>query len=1104
MALQFIFGRAHSGKTQYILDRAYELYNEEKPIIIVVPEQFTHLAEKRVLSKIGSIRQNICEVLSFDRIAKKINSAFPSPKKTLSAVGQSLIISELLANIDYKYYKSAHETAGFCDVCLEEISEFKKYLISPEMILEASKKTDNVALSLKLQDLYSIYIAYENSINEKFNDSDDTLNILRENLDNYRPYKGVTFLFDEFSSFNPQERSIISSIASQAENVYISLCGDPSPLYTQLFRPTLETARLIKEECMLSGCKCEKDIILKNSFYANHELCHLEKYLYVNPIKKFEKTCPGITVSSFENPYSEVETLAKSITNLIRTQNVRYRDIGIVCSDMDAYGFIIKSVFDIYEIPYFIDEKAPVLDHSIVSFVINILDVYINSYSAETVVNFLKSGCVEVDREAVYTAENYILATSASKNTWLSDEKWNKSIEKFCGDNKLKLSYLNEVRNKFVLRLASFHDTIKGRHTVKFITQKLYEFLIESDFDKSISEYIRLFKSENNIYMAKQYEKVWKTLIDAFDELVYILGDKTVNVTEYRKHLSTALGQQKTGVIPTSLDEIIVGDVKRSKSEFVDYQFVLGVNDSLFPASSNADSALTDEEKDHLTSFGVRLSFGMSEKAYFDRFLEYSILTHPQKQLAVSYSYSDADFSALRPAFIITVIKNIFTNVSQLTKDKNDFEFTSLTKSRAKEILSEAISCVQRGEKYVDESWKDIYQYFSKSDADYDFSDIEKFVKNQGHILKIDSSLTDIMFNDEFYSTISRIQKYNSCRYAYYLEYMLRLKEKDLFGIKGTDIGTVVHEIIERLFEDIKQKNIPLETTNESYFLKESERMLCEYTDAMREISGELSAKELYSVSRLKTSLVRSIMAIRDHIINSKFVPLGHEIVFDNDNIGCIDIVLDNGKTLKITGKIDRADYFTNEDGTYIRVIDYKTGNKTFSFTDMFYGLDVQLLVYMNALVSKTENAYPAGALYFKIQNPVKSYDSHPDEEEIGEKMISLSKMDGVVSDNPKVLEAYSPGSFSSRNKLSHTQFKMLGEYMNSVIKNSAQSLCEGYIDINPYSKSGDDNSCMFCPYESICNFQNCDSLSYRKLSPVKSSSAAFEKISEKIDKEGK
>lgn len=1101
MSLQFIFGRAHSGKTQFVLDKAKELYDNGESVIVMVPEQFTHLAEKRLISKLGSLQYDKAEVLSFDRLSNRINSLYPTNTKNLNSIGKSLIISEILEDTELLYYKKAKETVGFSDACNSEISEFKKYMISPEQLLNASEKTKNKALSLKLKDLSAIYTKYEDKLLNDFSDSDDSLGILAEILEKHKPYTDTTFIFDEFSSFNPQEIQIISLLACQAKNVYMTFCADLSDEYSLLFKSTIEMSAKIKKKCHESGCIILPDIRLTNSFYANKELCLLEKYLYADKMRTFEDKCPNIRVFKSENPYSEVERAATQICLLVRTGKVRYRDIGVVCADIDSYGCIFKSVFNSYDIPFFIDEKTNVLEHSIVCFVINIFDVYLNSYNEETVTNFLKSGCIDADRKSIFITDNFIMATRATKNTWLSDERWNKTVE-FHSENDIDVeSNLNFIRDNFILPLAKFHDSVKGRHTIEYITQKLYNYLLNIGFDKRIAQNIDIFKKSGNTVLAKQYELVWKTLIEAFDTLVVILGDKTVNLSEYRRFLYNCLNQQTIGVIPTSTDEIIIGDVLRSKSEYVDYQFIIGATESLFPTPSSEDVFISDAEKAVLSELGIELSPILNEKAFFDRFLTYSVLTHPQKALIMSYPSADADFSTTRPAFVFNILEKMFINLNaESNLDDDIFANIPLNEQKALEQFAKTFS-EYPAKRPESDTWKDIYSYFSETDNMFKLKKLQGYNEKSKPVLKLNSELVDNLYGKEFYTTVSRIQKYNSCRYAYYLEYMLSLREKKKFGVESVEIGSLVHDIIEKIFTSAGNDVKVLRNTDNHFFINKAKEYLNEYIEKLYESSGEITEREIFNIKRLEDSVITSVLTIRNHIIRSEFEPIGHEIVFDEENIGCIEFELQSGKKVKITGKIDRADSFSDDDGTYVRVIDYKTGNKTFSYSDVLHGLDIQLLVYLNALVKDQDGKYPAGALFFRVQNPIEKLDSHDDDEKIEQVIKSALKMDGVISSNERILDAFAPDSVKTNNKLSSSQFRILGEYVDSVVRNSASALSSGEIDINPYCSGQNNNSCIYCPYNSICNFREGENGSFRILESCRYTKDMMDKISDVDDR---
>ena len=1094
-------GRARSGKTQYILNKAKKLYDNKLPFVIVVPEQFTHLAEKRLIKKIGCIESEKAEVLSFDRIARRINMKYPSDIHQLDEIGKALIISEILSETELEYYKSASKLQGFVKICNDEISELKSYMVSPDMLKNIIDTTTDISFGVKLNDIYKIYKSYDEKINNKYSDSEDKLTILARNLKEYLPYKGVTFFFDEFSSFNPIEREIISALSIQSDMLYISFCADTSTEYKSLFKPTIETADLIRKVCLNAGCKNEKDIILPDSFYESREMCILEKYLYMTPIKPDNEIPKNISISVAENPYAEVESVAVKILSLIRSENVRYRDIGIVCSDISSYGQIIRSVFDMYKIPYFIDEKVRVLDHAIISFVINILDVYLRSYSSNKIVSFLKSGCISAKNEDIYIADNFIVCTNASKNTWLDDERWEKARDFFAEEDIKKINSLERIRNDWILPLARLHDSIKGRHTVKYITEKIYSYLLDIGFDKIVSEYIKLFKTDNNIFLAKQYERMWSTLVEALDTLVYILGDREVNITEYRKYLYDAFEQQKTGIIPTTLDEIIVGDIKRTKSGGAKYQFVMGAIDGAFPSVAPDNAIITDEEKKKLASLGVELTPDRIQQAYFDRFLIYSVLTHPSKRLMISYPASDNSFSAVRPAFVISILKKMFPELKTEGGIAGGLSKV-YTENSVFETLVSSIMNINDNSQNKD-LWKDLYTYY-KENEDFDtLAYFDRLTNNMSEVSVIDSDIIERIYSNEFYSTVSRLQRYNACRYSYYLEYMLSLKEKKIYGIESTDIGTLIHSIIENTFLELSKENKSMADADSGFLINHIRKHLNTYISEFENNGTSMSVREKFFIKNLESSILMSLQAIRSHLVESKFVPLGHEITFDDDSVGCIVFELGNGKTVKITGKIDRADYFENENGVYYRIIDYKSGSKKFSFTDVFYGLDVQLLVYMNALVEKNSGSHPAGALYFRIKDPITNADTHYSDEDHIADSLSEFKMDGVISSEPNVLEAFSKNSFKTSNKVSSSQMHMLCDYVNSIIKNSAKNIIGGHIDINPYIHSDGHSPCVYCKFKDICRIDDKQNEFYRKTENLSSVNAAFGKISSSMNSGG-
>lgn len=1081
MALQLIYGRSHSGKTSFILEKAKSLYKSGEPFVIVVPEQFTHLAEKKLLNKIGVIEQDRAEVISFERMATRINSRFSMSKKKLGSVAKSLIMSEIIQNADFSYYKNVSSESGFVESCINEISEFKKYKLSCDDIISVSKNVDDKALSLKLSDLANIFESYEHAIGTVYADADDSLGILCDNLYKYKPFEGFNIIFDEFSSFNPRERQIISLLCAQSKMTYITLCCDFSQKSKFLFKPVTDMGVSIIKACSENNCQILEPVTLEGAYYECDEMAFLEKNIYSFPCDVYNSAPKNIRIYVSETPYDEVKNLAHQIKSLVSKRNMRYRDIGIVCTDIGAYSHIFRSVFSEFGIPYFIDEKTDVLNHSVVCYILNIFDVYLHGYTSEYVTNHLKSGHINTDRNSVISVDKFVRETNISKNGWLDDEKWNKLTDEYHSRSMEDISLLNNIRNKCILPLASLHEQIKGRNTVRYITEKLYEYLVSSEFDNNVLGYIKYFKTCNNTYMTKQYEAVWNVLIETLDTLVRILGDKTVNIGEYRAYLYTAFGQQKIGVIPTSLDAVTVGDIKRSKSGETLYQFIVGAYDGSFPVVSKNSSVISDADKVKIANLGIELSPDTKNKAMFERYLTYLSLTHSLRTLVISYPMSDSSFSPVRPSFVITLIKNIFPELSENIKNEIFSDCNIASENSAMEFLASSAQLLSDGIS-ADKRWQDVYAYL-KDNQKHDMIDlIDAAVIQHEPVYKLDADLTDAMFKNEFYSTISRIQRYNSCRYSYYLEYMLGLEENKSYGPQSTDIGTFVHSVIEKVFIKMNKDAVNISEADVGYFKKISEPIFEECFPLLYKFANEITGREKYRLDSLKETVINALLNIKSHFAGSSFKPIGHEITFDDENVGCIELELDSGKKLKLTGKIDRADSFENDDGVFVRVIDYKTGNKIFNLSDVYYGLDIQLIVYLNTLVKNTEHAHHAGALYFKIQNPLADFQSHPQDDEISKSLLKLNAMTGIVADDSNVISAYSKNSIKSSKKASFAQFSKLSEYVESGIIKSASDMAHGYIQINPYSKSNT-SPCAYCGYKSICGFREGKTGEFRKMS---------------------
>ncbi|MBQ7900856.1 MAG: exodeoxyribonuclease V subunit gamma, partial [Clostridia bacterium] len=512
MPLQLICGRSHSGKSTYIINIIKKLIQQNRKIILVVPEQFAHIAEMRLLRHVGRILDDFIEITSFNRLAMRTRDMVDEAcENIISPTGKSLVMSQVLEDCELEYYKNISDLPGFVDVCLDSISEFKKYNISYEQLDDVAHNVDNDLLAMKLRDLNSLYQSYDKASENQFIDSDDVLDILYNTLCTHDMYSDCVFLFDEFSTFIPQEERIISQLINQAQQVYITLCMDRD-LTNTLFLPSVTTYNRLVDICREEHFDLQDTIWLDKTYYTCDLVSFAEANLFSYPTRKYSGDISPLKLVKAKNPYNEVDNAARYIIHLVRDCKLRYKDICIICSDINQYNHIFYNIFARYDIPFFMDEKTPVLRHHIVVFVLNILDVYLNNYSYESIFNFLKSGFNDINAEQISTLENFILKTNITKNAWLSDERWNTIIANYTSASAYDVDVINRIRNDYILPLAQFHDAIKGRNAACDSAKKLYAYLCSIDLPSAISSYVKSFDKQNDLVRKKEYESVWNVL----------------------------------------------------------------------------------------------------------------------------------------------------------------------------------------------------------------------------------------------------------------------------------------------------------------------------------------------------------------------------------------------------------------------------------------------------------------------------------------------------------------------------------------------------------------------------------------------------------------
>lgn len=586
MSLRIIYGKSGSGKSKFCFDEIAKLIKTEKKIYIITPEQFSFTAEKKLMDAIDTRAVINAEVITISRMAHRVLQELGGSTKTqLTKCGKSMLIYSIL-NENKSNLKFLSKSDENIDLSMTAITEFKKHGVLPQDLKQESENTDDQYLKTKLNDMFLIYSNFEQKLQGKYIEDTDLLTILSNIIEDSDIVRNSLIYIDEFSGFTHQEYEVLKKFIKLAKQVTITVCTDnlkPSlKPDTDIFYPNKVTVskimNLVKEEKL----KLEKPIYLDETpRFKTEELRYLEKNIFNNRAKKYDKKVENIKIFLAKNQYSEIENVAKQIKKIVKNQGLKYRDISVITRNIDTYSSLIRSIFKQYDIPVFIDEKRDLNQNIIVQYLLSIFEIFSNNFSKEAVFNYLKIGFSDLENDDIFKLENYCTKWGIKHNKWKNDFTYGINDE-----NKEEIEYLNKLRKQIIEPLLNLKDKFG---TVKETSKAVYEFMQEQQIEEKINAKINELQEIGQIDLANEYITSYKIILDIFDEMVLIFRDEKLSIAKYMQILKTGLKNSELGKIPGTQDQVIVGDVERSRSHKVDTIFIIGLNDGNFPSINRAE-----------------------------------------------------------------------------------------------------------------------------------------------------------------------------------------------------------------------------------------------------------------------------------------------------------------------------------------------------------------------------------------------------------------------------------------------------------------------------------------------------------------------------------
>ena len=1086
MPLRIIYGRAGTGKSEFCFNEISELIKKEKKIFIITPEQFSFTAEKKLMEKTASGANFNAEVITFSRMAYRVINEVGGVTNTgITKSGKAMLVYSILSSQknNLKFLNKSDENI---DICLNAISEFKKHGISVERLNEEIKTSKNAYLQAKLQDITTIYESFQNQINGKYIDDTDLLTILAEKIEQTDMFKNSLIYIDEFAGFTSQEYEIIKELLSITKKVTITICTDDTnennnPDTDIFYSNKITISKLL--ELVQDKEQIEEVNLEKAKRFRSAELEHLEKNLYENDYKKYNKQTEDISLFLAQNQYSEIENIARNIAKTVRDQNYRYRDIAVITKNIDTYSSQIKAIFNKYNIPVFIDEKRTLSQSLVIQYVLALLEVINKNWTHESAFNYIKAGFLKLDQEDIFKLENYCIKWGIKNNKWLKDFKLGIGDE----SQRQEIERLNEIRKQITQPVQDLNKNIKKQKNAENISKYLYEFLIDQGIEQTLTEKIETLENIGLIDIANEYKESYNILINLLDEITTIFRDDNLTFEKYVNILKIGLKNSGLGKIPEVADQVIVGDVDRSRSHKVKSIYIIGLNDGTFPSANKDEGFLNDNDRSILKEKGIELAKGTIEKLYEDNFNIYKAFSTAEENLNLSYASTDQEGKTLRPSILIPKIKRIFP---KLHEESDIITHTDeiITKTTTYEELINNINRLKSG-KDISKTWYSVYNYY-KNDKEWSIKLNEhlKGLQYTNMPEQISQENIDKLYGNTITTSVSKLERYRSCPFSYYLQYGLNLKEKEQLKVQSLDTGTFMHETIDQFFERVREKELNIEEITEEQIKKIVEDIINEMLSLNKNYIFTSTAKYKLLVSRLKRIITKSLKYIIETLTQSQFDIMGTEIEFSKKGkYKPIVLNLENGKRVEIVGKIDRIDIGKNEDGKYLRIIDYKSSSKNIDLNEVYAGLQIQLLTYMDA-VCKEEDAQAAGVLYFNLLDQMIKSDKHISQEEIEEKIKLNFKMKGLILADIKVVKMHDKtlsngasklvpayidktGNLSKKtNGITKEQFEDLQKYIDKTIKQISSEILKGKIDLKPYYKKGN-TPCKYCQYKAICGF---------------------------------
>ncbi len=1124
MGLQFYFGGSGAGKSRQ-LHQDITTWAKKEPehnFLFLVPDQFTMQTQVDLVNASKSRGIMNIDVLSFGRLAHRIfeETGYGS-KPVLDDTGKSLVLRKVAADLkdEMPVLGKNLNKIGYIHEVKSAISEFKQYgLTTKEVAGLAEFAKGRGALFYKLKDLEVIYQGFNDYIKDKFITTEETLELLTRAVSKSKIVKNSVVIFDGFTGFTAIQYRLIQELFLLTKQVIISVTidrkedpfriGGEQELFYLSKKTVGDLCRLAKE----AGIEKKEDIYLKNNplprFRENKPMAHLEQNLFRYPPKVYDKEQSSIFIEEVLNPALEVQAVCIQIKKLVLEEGYCYRDIAVVTGDLETYGDYFEREALIYDIPVFLDRTRGLLLNPFIEFIRSALKIVLDHFSYEAVFHYLRCGLADFSPEEIDRLENYVLACGIK-----GKKKWSQSfVRKGKEQNPELLESINHTRSRLMEQIAPL---LVKQETAGEMVRTLYDFIVAGRIQEKLAGYEQLFKEKGEMERAKEYAQIYRLVMELLEQIMALLAKEPITLREFAEILDAGFGEIEVGIIPGSVDRIAVGDMERSRLKQVKVLFFLGVNDGNIPKSGGKGGIISDIDREFLQQSEFELAPTPRQQMYIQRLYLYMNMTKPSDRLYLSYSRISSEGKSIRPSYLIETIKKLFPKIEIRKTEIDNTDVSGIDHNAFAGIKHNAFAGVVgkkdgvtllakelrdyasgRAGGLTKEELYSLYRLYAEDETYSAYAEklAEAAFARYEH-KPLARAIARALYGSMLENSVSRLEKYAACAYSHFLQYGLMLKERDEYAFEQVDMGNIFHQVLEMFAGKLAENNY----TWFDFPEEEGDRLLREALEACTVAYGETvlysSARYEYMTERMHRILKRTIRTLKAQLREGDFVPASFEMSFSRvEALDAVNIALSEKEKIKLKGRIDRIDICEDEEHVYVKVIDYKSGSRKFDLAALYYGLQLQLVVYMNVAseIEKRKHpdkeVVPAALLYYHVSDPLVSAKEGMTAEEINQEILKELRTNGIVSEDDKVVslldknftdkslvvpvERKKDGSFSLRSgTIAKEDYETVSRFVSHKIRQFGREIFNGTIAVNPCEQGGR-QSCSYCVYKGICDFE--------------------------------